>query len=469
MESEENEILEYRKNYYDPFYNQLNHFFDTVENEDPKDWWLSTMLKLNHFQRNLQNEETLQEVRNFAQTYLGHVEDILLSQVKEETEDRVLASHLVAHEIADVFYEPDEIEEIEVLEVSLDELNENDLLDIKKENEFVLISIFSTKDNQWYTNKIPRERDGNILLAKGGLCRVVLKILAGAPESTINAELPLNDMDFIARGNMAELYKMAESVGGDKDGVEMVEDIDYQQIFMSRDLDLNGSLLSERGLVFSKNAFEAAKNGKISILANRRGIYGTEFFHFEGIRMIKNRGMMRLLKTVAEGKALEFDFLPLNRQVDLGIYWLVLANRFAKKENAGEILDKLYSLGLQTGQVLPGEENIFEVLDRVHSRLPFYRFDAGKLDSLGLAKWLYRKLFKQIDKSYREMNNIPTYFPFVREYDDTIPYTVSLKDYVPNEELIISYSRKWECFLLRCSERNKYYNENVEDQMDEFD
>lgn len=469
MESEESRILEYRKIYYEPFYNELNSFFEIVEDQDPKDWWLSSMLKLRYFQKSIQDEEILQEIRDFAYKYLNEVEDVLLSQMEEETEDRVLASHLVAHEIADVFYEPDEIEEIEVKEVGLDELNENELLDIKKENEFVLISIFSTKDNQWYTNKIPRERDGNILLAKGGLCRVVLKILAGAPESTINAELPLNDMDFIARGDMTELYRMAESVGGGKDGVEMVEDIDYQQIFMSRDLDLNGSLLSERGLVFSKNAFEAAKNGKISILANRRGIYGTEFFHFEGIRMIKNRGMMRLLKTVAEGKALEFDFLPLNRQVDLGIYWLVLANRFAKKENAGEILDRLYSLGLQTGQVLPGEENIFEVLDRVHSRLPFYRFDAGKLDSLGLAKWLYRKLFKQIDKSYREMNNIPTFFPFVRSEGDTIPYTVSLKDYLPNEEVVNGYSKRWDSFLLRCSERNKYYEENVVDQMDEFD
>lgn len=185
--------------------------------------------------------------------------------------------------------------------------------------------------------------------------------------------------------------------------------------------------------------------------------------------MVKNRGMMRLLKTVAEGKALEFDFLPLNKQVDLGIYWLVLANRFSKKENAGEILDRLYALGLQTGQVLQGEEDVFDVLDRVHSRLPFYRFDAGKLDSLGLAKWLYRKLFKQIDKSYREMNNIPTYFPFVREEGDTIPYTVSLKDNVMNDEVVNSYASRWERFLLRCSERNKYYNENVIDQMDEFD
>jgi len=88
---------------------------------------------------------------------------------------------------------------------------------------------------------------------------------------------------------------------------------------------------------------------------------------------------------------------------------------------------------------------------------------------LGLAKWLNRKLFKQIDKSYREMNNIPTYFPFVREEGDTIPYTVSLKDYVVKDEVVNSYTKRWDTFLLRCSERNKYYNENVTDQMDEFD
>ena len=272
-------------------------------------------------------------------------------------------------------------------------------------------------------------------------------------------------MDFIAKGEIVELYKMAEEAGGDKDGVEITESINYPHIFKSRDLDLNGCLLSEDGLVFSTQAFEAAKSGKISILANKRGIYGTEFFHYEGTKLIKNRGIMRLFKTIAEGKALEFDFLPLNKQVEFGIYWLVLANRFAKKPNAGILLDRLFYLGKQTGQVLETEKDIFDVLDRVHTKMPFFNFDGGKLDNLGLARWLTRKLAKQIDKAYRDRFNIPTYFPFQREEGDTKPYSVSLNNYKPNADVVDNFNSKWKKFTLQARERHRVHNENLLDEV----
>lgn len=424
------------------------------------------MLGLRRMEKAAKNGKTIPEIATFVQEYFPKIQALLIHETTVKTEDPILASHEVIHKMGDIFTNEEESEDLEIRRLSLQELSNNypDIHVVDTGTNFT-ISLFSHSADGWWRYTIPKSRDGNILLHKGGLPRVVLKIIAGAPRETIEAELPLNDVDFIAKGEIVELYKMAEEAGGDKDGVEITESINYPHIFKSRDLDLNGCLLSEDGLVFSTQAFEAAKSGKISILANKRGIYGTEFFHYEGTKLIKNRGIMRLFKTIAEGKALEFDFLPLNKQVEFGIYWLVLANRFAKKPNAGILLDRLFYLGKQTGQVLETEKDIFDVLDRVHTKMPFFNFDGGKLDNLGLARWLTRKLAKQIDKAYRDRFNIPTYFPFQREEGDTKPYSVSLNNYKPNADVVDNFNSKWKKFTLQARERHRVHNENLLDEV----
>jgi hypothetical protein len=227
----------------------------------------------------------------------------------------------------------------------------------------------------------------------------------------------------------------------------------------NRDLDLNNAFISRDGLVFDQLAKKSAQTGKIEIIATKRGIYGTEIFFHEGIRLIKNRGMMRLVKTLAEEKAKSFNFIPLNEQVDFGIYWLVLSRRSVDKPNFPELLDRLFLLGQQIKQVRPDEQNIFQVLDRVHQKYPFYDYKS-QLDDKGLVKWLNGKLFNQIDKKYRDLYHIPTTLSLVRSENDTIPYEVRL-DYSPNQQNLEFIKNEWPNYLRRCQARFQDHQESL--------
>ncbi len=231
----------------------------------------------------------------------------------------------------------------------------------------------------------------------------------------------------------------------------------------NRDLDLNGCFMGSDGLTYSTQALEAARTGKINIVATKRGIYGSEVFYHEGTRLIKNRGIMRYLKTVAEGKAQSFEFLPVNEQVNLGIYWLVLAKRMSRKENAPEIMDKLFYLGRQIQQTEEGEEHIYDVLDRVHTKYPFFDFDGKPLDKTGLARWLHRKFLRQIDKKYRDKNSIPTNLTLTRSEEDTIPYTVSLDAYSSRPDKLEKIKNGWDTFLRRSRRRTSQFHEGADD------
>lgn len=467
MDPREEEVLQYREEHYVPFEQTLAEVGDVIEEKDPKEWWFSIYLKLRQKVRSIRSGNSIAEMEDFVDTYWARVNQIFLDAAKGQEEDTLLAAHEAIHGISDVFHENEEVEEVEIKNIPLSELTQNERLRIEESEDTYTISIYSKIRDQWYSYPIPRSHNGHRLLHKGGLPRVVLKIIAGAPEDTIEAELPLNDIDFLATGDTNKVFATAKALDVDPDGIEMLDTLDYQYIFNSRDLDLNGCTLSQDGLTFSLQALESARTGSIRILSSARGLYGTEIFQYDGSRLMKNRGLMRLLKTVAEGKAHNFEFLPLNKQIDLGIYWLVLARKLSGKEQAGEYLDRLYYLGQQTGQVREGEMDIFDVLERVHKEVPFFNFDSGKLDTLGLARWLSKKLLKQIDKFYRDRYRVPTYFPYQREEGDTEPYIVSLKGYTPNEDCIDSFRDRWGQFLSSSRVRHRAYKESLAEAQQE--
>jgi hypothetical protein len=119
----------------------------------------------------------------------------------------------------------------------------------------------------------------------------------------------------------------------------------------------------------------------------------------------------------------------------------------------------LFLLGQQIKQVRPDEQNIFQVLDRVHQKYPFYDYKS-QLDDKGLVKWLNGKLFNQIDKKYRDLYHIPTTLSLVRPENDTIPYEVRL-DYSPNQQNLEFIKNEWPNYLRRCQARFQDHQESL--------
>jgi len=61
--------------------------------------------------------------------------------------------------------------------------------------------------------------------------------------------------------------------------------------------------------------------------------------------MAKPRGLgQRLLKFVAEGKLTAFELMPVNSNMNIDIYSLFLAKKWAKRDNAPELMQRLFYL-----------------------------------------------------------------------------------------------------------------------------
>ncbi len=453
---------------------------DILRESPPERWWFRIVRHLKRTERSMRQYSP--EVQQYLTEVLSEVYDVLNREMEAEAEtdeERADRATVVIHGIAGLIHklspEAEVGEVFTVTKVSLESLVEQRPGRLKITEEKVIktghgeieleqpvrcISVYSETRDEWYPIPLPSTQ---AIAHKGGAPRVLLKILAGARQATIEAELPPNDFDVIAvaHGNEKEVMADALAIGVDAEGVEFVESVDYQQYFASRDLNLNGCLLTGDKLIFSDQAEIAAQIGRLKIMAEDRGLYGSEFFYYQGERVIKNRGMYRLIKFVAEGKAESFDFTKLNEQVDFGIYWLVLGRKLMRKPNSGVLLNNMYELAKRMGQVREGEEGVIDALDRAHTEFPFFDFDGASLDEVGLAQWLARKLSKLTNKSFRMRHHIPNGLTMERSEGDTVPYKVSLDGIVQDQEAGERTALAVEAYLERCRERTEAVREAV--------
>lgn len=440
----------------------LTDIHRVLETRQPQQWWRGVYRQLIKAKRH--PEHYAPEIQAFISDYADSVIGLLREQAQDihsgdtSSKDSVDISertlHII-HDTAKLIKSPKEKDrpfEINHLPLELVFKNNDRFRISKGENLGHELTFFEIRSEtgDWHSFPLPMS---DTMFHKGGFPRVVLKILAGAPPSTIEAELPPNDFDVVATGHPKKAYTEAGAIGVDLEGVEMLEKMNFEQLCKSRDINLNGCFIGKNELVYSTDAYNAAKSGKIAIEGYTRGIYGSDRFFYQGVELFKNRGLMRLMKTVTEGKALSFDFIPLNQQVDLGIYWLVLMRKFSKKENFNELADRLFYLGKQCGQIYDGETSIFDVIDRVHSENPFFNFDEVALDQVGVAKWLNKKLLKYIDSAFRQTHSIANALEFTRLQEDTRPYEVSLNGFEPRPDKDLN--SRWTEFLERCRQRNK--------------
>ena len=316
-----------------------------------------------------------------------------------------------------------------------------------------VFGVYSQTRERWFDFPLP---DSGKIVHKGGLPRLCLKILAGAPESTIEAELPANDIDIVASGQQQEILKEAERMGVDRQGVEFVDELyPLSEHLINRDVTLNSCLLGKDFLAYTDEAWESARSGKVEAIGGWRGIYGRDTFTYDGMELKKHRALMRLSKMVAEGKALSYLIEPINNQQDFGIYWLVLARKFAKKTDFPELMEKLLYINRQIDQVETDENDILGVLDRIHTQYPQFDFDVGEMDMVGLARWYTRKLAKQAKKIFEDTYGIKSDINFVRQPDDDIPFAVTTNGFEFSGIDRGEFGARWNEFLDRCRERTR--------------
>jgi len=310
------------------------------------------------------------------------------------------------------------------------------------------------RENQkqdWVEVNVPQS---DTVFYKGGVPRVLTKILAGADPALLKAEIPMNDIDIIAWSNgedQEEIVREATALGADLEGIEMVEnDQPLQEVLKGRDVDLNQCFFGKNGLVFSDNALRAAETGSIDIMdPTERGLWGSESYYYskDNLKLIKGRGLYRLFKFIAEGKAKSFVQIELNRQNDMGIYWLVLARKFSRKQNAGQLLNRLYEIGKRAGQTLEGEQDIYDVLNRAHDQYPFFEFSDAQQSTEDIVLWLSRKLAKLADRQFRHEQGMKSEQFHERFEGDENKEVISLEGYVDDEQKNQETAAKWQSFV----------------------
>jgi hypothetical protein len=282
---------------------------------------------------------------------------------------------------------------------------------------------------------------------------VLTKLLAKAPESTIATELPANDLDVIVVSGSRDALAEAERYGISPDGIELVDELDFERIFASRDLDLNGCVVTREELVYATWAHQSARDGKVSIIPASRGLYGNDFFFDQdGVLLAKNRGLARLVKSVVEGKAETFDVLPRNKQVDLGIYWLILARRFGDKGHAETLMNRLFDVAGKLGQTRETDASPVDFLKGVHERYPFFSFSDSSLDDAGVIRWLAGKLNRQTERFFRQAVGIFNPNNLERREGDTTPVTITL-DAIVKEPSRDEFKAGWSSFVSECDRR----------------
>lgn len=477
-------------------FKELAKVFEDLLAETPTErWWFFSMCHLKRLQRNLSPLQP--ETQGFLMEVLPHILQMLAGETEQtlpESNDPrheiVERSRVVMHRASLIFEwlgEPEVAHPLETCEISVRDLvaqfpenlqlasmparelgiayKPNKMLDVievrlkgapgdtAKSGKVVDESEFRLKQAACLLPLPPAP----VVAHKGGTPRVLLKILAGAPPDMIRAEIPLNDFDAIACGDPVHCVRAAKRIGVDESGIEFVEEFDFPMLFLGRDIDLNMCFLFGDRLVYTREALESARTGKIKLygMERGRGIYGADTIWHAGIQLVNNRGMMRLIKFVAEGKARSFEHLPLNDQVSLGIYWLVLIRRFMDKPDFFVLLDRIWLVCRQMGQVLPSERTMIETLDRIHSLYPHFDFGDSSLEEERLSLWLTGKLMRYARRIFRRIYGLSLGLEFTREPGDTVPRIVSLEGYEPPPWRIGVIEEEWPEFLARCDRRNR--------------
>lgn len=458
-------------------------FPQIIENQ-PNCWWRETAKMIVHAKRDLDNEPP--EIKDYLKEYLPFVLDSLRQESKttcdpSETNTIDGCAVRVDKEISNLsmlmakrFDKEGEVVNENV--ISLEDLvrthPENFSLDESNIQgiDFWVLTTTPFRGSETYPTLIPKFFPFGY---KGGVSRGVNDILQNDPKSLTQKEFPPSDLDAIAAEGKYNPRVVAEIAGVDPDGLEKFQGnkIDFSDFVLGRDTTQNQVYLDSEGLHYSNEARDAAKSGKIKIVGGykpNKAIYGIDLVVTDGITLCKPRGLMRLVKPVAEGKALEFDYLPLNSIMDFGIYSLFLARKWSKRDDFGALLQNMFYLESQMGQVRYGETNVMRYLRGIHNRNPYYDMKKNVMNMHDLALYKSTKLIKQIDREFGWANQIPSGLVVERHSHDTLPKRISLDGFSPTNRQSDQIIKWWPCFLKECEKRTQIFNEKSIDPVNKY-
>lgn len=432
---------------------------EALDINPPNSWWRSIAKKIIFFERHISEIQSA-PIRDHIQVKIAELKLILRNSqylpikspldIVEYTEKIIMT---LSMEMALIFEE--EREPITEHIISLDDLVHTYPHRLRKNesmlNDTPIIELEirhpDPEIEQWYSIPIPNQK---MIWHKGGPARALLNLIADAPLSMQIAEFPWNDFDVITAGD--DVYDTAISIGVDPDGVEYMGEnaLNFSRFAYSRDTDQNQCCLGSDGLHYSTAALQAAQTGHINIVGKyiaNKAIYGIDSMYAEGISLIKPRGLMRLIKNLVEGKALSFDYKPINANFDIGIYVLFLAKKWSKRSNFPELLQKLFVLLQQMDQVRSGEYSIIDVLNRAHKDYPFFDFDREIKTKADLTQWKAKKFVKQFDREMAWLFDFPTTLELKRSINDMEPITISLDSYSISDSASSEIEEWWEDYL----------------------
>jgi hypothetical protein len=477
VEVEKNPLIQVR--------NGLRHDlveFPQIIEDDPQEWWHKTASYVLRLRRQLQDMPT--ETQEYIGKYLPNVLEILKDEahlgsvpegqdVNEYISLRLETKMLeLSMRMAEPFDTEAEIihENITPLD-NLPRRHPQNFKEITKKVvqgvNFSVLQVRPSINRPYSSLLIPEDFP---IGQKGGGPRGVLDIDQEAPQSMIDSEFPWNDIDAAGAGEEHNLRMVANIMGIDPDGLEIFtgSKVDFSDFALGRDTNQNQVFLDREGLHYSDAAREAAKTGHIEIVGGykrNKAIYGKDLFTLDGVTLAKPRGLMRLVKPLAEGKALDFDYMDMNTIMDFGVFYLFLGRKWNNKKRFGLNMQRMFHIGQQMHQVGETEENIMQVFERVHTQYPFYDMDK-QIDCLqDLVKYMSGKLIKQIDREFGWTYEIPSGIDIVRTPGDDIPHKISLEGFVPSAEMNKQINEWWPQFLLECRKRTDTFNEQPLDPM----
>lgn len=258
---------------------------------------------------------------------------------------------------------------------------------------------------------------------KGGAARVALKKYIEKhseelekeyglkfPKRLLDAELPLSDKDMVATSDVKNIWDIAQKLGVDADGVEKLNSLtseqDLKDYFINRDIDANQCLLTKDELIFSKDALMSALSGTIHPSAARmESLFGVDRFYYNDKPYFTNKILYRLVKNTADAKSDRFEIPDYNKEVSLGIYWLVLIRKAYSKETGPERVARIYSIAKQMDQTKTNSPE--EFVQELFNKYPFFRF-SGEQSDLDVAKWV---LTKYLDVAKRHIKREHQLYP----------------------------------------------------------
>lgn len=437
--------------------------FPLIIEQNPNSWWHGTAKMLIGFRHRLEAEPDL-EVREYFNEYISQSLDMLRQTISlpDASEEKIIkeAERMIMNlsmEMASWFEKENLPPKTHFLPLSELVRSKPDRLRIEEREingiACVILRVKHPTNDTWQEIPLPINHK---IWHKGGPARTILEIVANAPLSMQQNEFPWHDFDVVIAGHDGET-NAAIAIGVDSDGIEHMgeEDLNFDRYCHGRDTQQNQVCLGAEGLYYSQPALMSAITGHVNIVGEyvaNKAIYGIDRMTIHGIGLAKQRGLMRLVKAVTEGKALSFDYLPLNSSFDMGVYVLFLAKRWSRNEKLPRRLQKMYYLLQQMGQVREGETDIFQVLERAHLENPFFDFDSEIRFPIDVVRWKSRKIVKQIDREFAWKFGFPTILDVQRDPGDDIPSRISLDGFTLKSDGL-DIVEKWKMFTAQSRNR----------------